>query len=158
MNDKDRARRVVESWNPVTEDSDVLIDRIASAFAAQRVEYCEAFQTWANLYLKAEPDDYAAFSHVRIAVDKSNLLWRLIYGGEKVRTRPCPVHKGEWSGCILDPDKLCACACGSNLTGWLPDDDTGCTHQWNQGGVARLTGEVDSKGFPIARVLDPKGD
>ena len=52
-----------------------------------------------------------------IAVQKSNLLARTIYGGEPVRTTPCPVHAGTWSG--LEPlDAPCPHGCG--YTGWLP--------------------------------------
>lgn len=54
-------------------------------------------------------------------VGKSCLLGRMIYGGEELRTRPCPVHKGMWSGCSPN---ACAAGCGygMNITGWLPND------------------------------------
>lgn len=36
----------------------------------------------------------------RLAVTKSDLLSRLIHGGEHGPSRtPCPVHQGKWSGC-----------------------------------------------------------
>lgn len=36
----------------------------------------------------------------RLAVEKSDLLCRLLYGGERGPSRtPCPVHLGKWSGC-----------------------------------------------------------
>lgn len=58
---------------------------------------------------------------MRLAIYKSNLLSRLIYSGEQLRTTPCPKHKGRWSGCVWDAQ--CECMCGSNVTGWLPNPD-----------------------------------
>jgi hypothetical protein len=52
-----------------------------------------------------------------IDIHKSDLLYRLIYCGEKLRTEQCPEHKGEWSG-LEHPDHRCPHGCG--LTGWLP--------------------------------------
>lgn len=49
-------------------------------------------------------------------IRKSNLLARLLYAREKLRTRPCPEHKGQWSG--IDE---CPYGCGS--TGWLPEPE-----------------------------------
>jgi hypothetical protein len=64
-------------------------------------------------------------SYVFFQIRKSNLLSRLIYAGEPVRTKPCPVHKGRWSGCTLPEDTKCdgACMHGSNVTGWLRESD-----------------------------------
>ncbi len=47
-------------------------------------------------------------------IRKSNLLARLLYAGETLRTVPCPEHKGKWSG-VGD------CKHGCQLTGWLPE-------------------------------------
>jgi hypothetical protein len=54
-------------------------------------------------------------------VGKSCLLGRMIYGGEDLRTRPCPLHGGRWSGCTPE---ACPGGCnyGINVTGWLPND------------------------------------
>jgi hypothetical protein len=49
---------------------------------------------------------------------KSNLLWRLIYLGQPLRTQKCPEHRGHWSGC--DVPGTCACQVGTDVTGWLP--------------------------------------
>lgn len=63
------------------------------------------------------------------AISKSNLLARLIYGGERLRTKKCPVHDGHWSGCSFSDD-VCDCQMmedgeyGSNVTGWLPEQRT----------------------------------
>ena len=77
--------------------------------------YCEAFHTWfwaAGPYLKIDP------MRMVTAIHKSNLLRRLIYQGEKLRTVKCPTHKGEWSGCSgFEP---CDCKSGIDITGWLP--------------------------------------
>lgn len=56
---------------------------------------------------------------------KSNLLGRLLYDGEPLRTEPCPVHKGRWSGCPFpgDAEHDCECMHYGNLTGWLPSED-----------------------------------
>jgi hypothetical protein len=90
-----------------------------------------------------------------LAVWKSDLLSRLIYGKEKGPSHtPCPVHKGKWVGCHfgwpgatwvradgteiaaeVDPrlqdwwDRGCRCAThngSSCTTGWNPDDNCGC--------------------------------
>lgn len=52
---------------------------------------------------------------------KSNLLWRLLYAGEKLRTRKCPEHDGHWSGCKPEPCPH-GCSFGSDVTGWLPNE------------------------------------
>lgn len=36
-----------------------------------------------------------------LAISKSCLLDRMVYGGERPSKTPCPVHKGVWSGCHL---------------------------------------------------------
>lgn len=52
---------------------------------------------------------------------KSNALARLIYGDLPLRTEPCPVHKGRWSGCKFDGGpEACECQYGYDVTGWLP--------------------------------------
>lgn len=56
---------------------------------------------------------------LRVAIRKSNLLYRLLYGGEPLRTQPCPEHQGVWSG-IGTPDKP-DCPHGCGFTGWLPN-------------------------------------
>lgn len=54
-----------------------------------------------------------AIHEVMLAVEKSNLLARMIYGGEALRITKCPEHKGHWTG-----NGKCPHGCG--LTGWLP--------------------------------------
>lgn len=94
-------------------------------------EYCQGFYDWQQAIkaklerLKANPDEYTvmdadywqsiseALTTIGQAVAKSSMLWRRIYGGEPLRTRMCPAHKGRWVG-IGNP------ACGCQDTGWLP--------------------------------------
>jgi hypothetical protein len=62
--------------------------------------------------------------YISLQIDKSNLLWRLLYAGEQVRSTPCPVHKGKWSGCGPDPrwtDSRCGCWSYGNVTGWMAE-------------------------------------
>jgi hypothetical protein len=94
--------------------------------------YCDALQTWGQAIV--DRDGYeaelpAAINGVFLAIRKSNLLARLIYGGEELRTRKCPEHEGRWSGI-----GICRHGCGE--TGWLPNgfpenadpcDRDGCT-------------------------------
>jgi hypothetical protein len=53
---------------------------------------------------------------------KSNLLWRLLYNNETLRTRECPEHKGHWCGCQW-PAPEC-CSVGHDVTGWVPHERT----------------------------------
>lgn len=84
------------------------------------VDLCKEMRQWAKAKYKAE--GYAGhISGLHTAIDKSCLLWRLIYAGEKLRVRPCPIHKGKWSGCTVEPCKA-GCSFGSNVTGWLANE------------------------------------
>jgi hypothetical protein len=97
-------------------------------------QYCEAFRTWRKAIQAAyerEPEgpwkcqygDMARDIHeTSLHVAKSNLLARLLYEGEELRTEPCPVHKGRWSGCAWGDDACPHCMSGSNITGWLPKE------------------------------------
>jgi hypothetical protein len=101
-------------------------------------EYCEALWKWLRLIeAKVEAagpppaDDWddvgqyrliaAAASQLRVAIKKSNYLYRRIYKGEPHRTVPCPKHKGQWSGCEFDAN-YCECMSDVNVTGWLPTE------------------------------------
>lgn len=97
--------------------------------------YCRALETWAscisrlNFAENAETwqQGYSYFkvlNHLLIDIKKSNLLARLIYGGEKLRTKECPEHKGHWSG-LSFPGQECPHGCdrtNGNYTGWLPEE------------------------------------
>lgn len=58
---------------------------------------------------------WAADRKLSIAIEKSSLLYRLLYLGEPLRTQKCPVHLGVWHGIQPVP-----CPHGCGLTGWLP--------------------------------------
>jgi hypothetical protein len=49
---------------------------------------------------------------------KSNLLFRLLYLRQPLRTKKCPKHQGHWSGCKFGLDG-CECQVGFDVTGWL---------------------------------------
>lgn len=90
-------------------------------------KYCESLKTWARIIEEKNADgdtekhrqgsEYAKhLRHILIDIAKSNLLARLIYGNEKLRTRECPIHKGKWSGIMECPE-------GCDMTGWLPEPE-----------------------------------
>lgn len=105
--------------------------------------YCDAFRTYAgclrdkikrlkdgpgttnesdnsiynrNREAKRLSERYVELTSIMINISKSNLLARLIYGKEPVRTEMCPKHKGNWSGLA----EMVNCKHGCDGTGWLP--------------------------------------
>lgn len=78
---------------------------------------CEAGQRDEVLHRIAEAYESVGFS-LSIAASKSNLLWRLLYLGQPIRTKKCPEHDGHWSGYAW-PGKECECNVGADITGWL---------------------------------------
>lgn len=85
----------------------------------ERVQsYCKALDIWAST---TDQIDRGKIATVRMALMKSCLAKRLVYMREGLRTRRCPIHKGEWSGCYGEPCPAgcdtCGCCCG-----WLPED------------------------------------
>lgn len=84
-------------------------------------DYCNALLTWSKVVCKKFPAEQRAHSSIHLSIRKSNLLARLIYGGEKLRTRECPLHKGEWTGQAM----LMGCPHKCDGTGWLrePEDE-----------------------------------
>lgn len=109
--------------------------------------FCSGLRKWGEAMLKGGPKG-AAYKDLGSMVlqvvgsaSKSNLLFRIFFLGEDPRERPCPVHQGRWSGCFQSD---CGCMSGSNVTGWLPDDDepidaskhtSGTTQKAETGGV-----------------------
>lgn len=98
-------------------------------------DFCEALEQWAEAFVNPQEHDdsdtrvrrqefQVHWGEVHKAIRKSCLLERLLYGGEKLRTRPCPIHKGQWSGITDPPCEHCGvgptCRCN---TGWLPEAD-----------------------------------
>ena len=98
-------------------------------------DFCDAMDTWMDCIVKNNTDlnlkrggrdqgnKYFAFlNHMRIDIMKSNLLGRLLYAKEPLRTRMCPVHQGHYSGEAMFFEK-CPHLCDG--TGWLrerPED------------------------------------
>ncbi len=97
--------------------------------------FCRAMQLWMDCIVKNNTDptltrnginhgrEYFEFlRQMSIDIRKSNLLGRLLYAKEPLRTRMCPLHKGHWSGEAMFFEK-CRHLCDG--TGWLrerPED------------------------------------
>lgn len=99
-------------------------------------QYCNAFRAWGEAItekvkeLEGDTSEYAqhererwqkvvdALAALQIPILKSNLLYRLIYLGEELRTEKCPEHRGRWSGYYWE--RPCECNSGLDVTGWLP--------------------------------------
>jgi len=73
--------------------------------------FCDGMDTWMDCIIKNNTDPeltqgsirhghnyFEVLQKMRIDIRKSNLLGRLFYAGETLRTRMCPVHKGHYSG------------------------------------------------------------
>lgn len=58
-------------------------------------------------------------AHVFLQIRKSNLLARLLYNGEKLRTKMCPEHKGKWTGIEWGNNR---CPPNCQLTGWIQEE------------------------------------
>ena len=67
------------------------------------IDVCSAMAAWATaagVSRVTEGETRTDSNTGALIVWKSDLLNRLIYGGEKAPSQtPCPVHKGSWSGC-----------------------------------------------------------
>jgi hypothetical protein len=83
--------------------------------------FCDA--AWATIRV-----DHPELRNVHhLDIGKSNLLARLLYGRQPLRTVPCPVHRGHWHGLgsllVEGPGGLVEVRseeCGCHGTGWLP--------------------------------------
>jgi hypothetical protein len=84
-----------------------------------RTEFCRKMTAWAYAKIGSQSSFAEHWEVVALAIHKSNCLWRLLYAGEELRTKPCPVHKGRWSG--VAPDPGCGCWSYGNITGWLAE-------------------------------------
>jgi hypothetical protein len=84
-------------------------------------KFCEAMDLWAQVCQQELPSDEEHhlrfrkefrdhWRFIRIAIAKSCLLDRLIYGGDTLRENRCPIHKGHWSGCDINGENACECA------------------------------------------------
>lgn len=103
--------------------------------------YCEALETWADVVNSQDYTrvDKSAIDVVKLAIYKSNLLYRMVYLGEPLRTIQCPTHKGQWSGMHFSDQPPCQCTDRSgNITGWLPMEQS---HVYNPVWVKLETNE-----------------
>ena len=96
------------------------------------LDVCNALAAWAEVAGIVKSDG----SKGRLAVVKSDLLNRLIYGGEAGPSRtPCPVHKGKWSGCHFGwPGSV-----WRNATGESPMDEDPRLREWWDAGCRCAT-------------------
>lgn len=94
--------------------------------------FCNAMYDWCQALLDLKQRTKAAgyphyhgsayvdeLRHIMMDINKSSLLFRMLYLGEELRTEICPAHKGTmdvqvWVGF----PGAGSCACGG--TGWLP--------------------------------------
>ena len=98
-------------------------------------DFCKTMGTWMDCIVKNSTDPvlkqggikhaeeyYKFLNQMRIDIMKSNLLGRLFYAKEPLRTRMCPLHKGHYNGEAMFFEK-CPHLCDG--TGWLrerPED------------------------------------
>jgi len=94
--------------------------------------FCYAMDRWAQVCQRelSTDDEHRRrwrrefsehWQFIRLAIAKSCLLDRLIYGGEQLRKEMCPTHQGQWSGCNISGEKPCECQHDTCITGWLPN-------------------------------------
>lgn len=111
--------------------------------------FCKAMGTWMDCIVKNNTDptlkqggayhgrQYFEFLRVMwIDIRKSNLLGRLLYAKEPLRTGMCPIHKGHYSGEAMFFEK-CPHMCDG--TGWLRE----------------RPGDEGFSGIKIVRTQDP---
>ena len=95
--------------------------------------FCNVMSIWMDCIVKNNTDPmlkeggaghgreyFERLKAMHIDIRKSNLLGRLLYGKEALRTRVCPVHKGHYSGEAMFFEK-CPYLCDG--TGWLRERD-----------------------------------
>lgn len=124
-------------------------------------DFCEAISTWMDCIVKNNTDPalkrggiehgkeyYEFLNRMRIDIMKSNLLGRLLYAKEPLRTRRCPLHKGHYSGEAMFFEK-CPHLCDG--TGWLRErpEDGGYT------GIEIMETETRTEGGEL-QIKDPK--
>lgn len=117
---------------------------------------CDAIEVWMKCIEENNTDPalrrhdreqgYGYFkflNHMRIDIRKSNLLGRLLYAKEPLRTRMCPLHKGHYDGEAMFFQK-CPHLCDG--TGWLREreQDGGYT-----GGLSIHEGKIEGGEFKI---------
>jgi len=123
---EDRTMRLKEAEFPGISGPSYDNERTRKAYAdylAAKAAYNEHTSPVDKRYMamseiRSSEDLEEAISYTFMQITKSSLLGRLIYGGEKLRTEMCPIHKGHWSG-LEWPDKPCLHRC--QMTGWIQE-------------------------------------
>ena len=118
--------------------------------------FCRAIELWMDCIVKNNTDTtlkqgewgqghkyFTFLNQMRIDIRKSNLLGRLLYAEEPLRTRMCPLHKGHYNGEAMFFQK-CPHLCDG--TGWLREreKDGGYT-----GGLSIHEGKIEGGEFKI---------
>lgn len=87
--------------------------------------FCDAISTWFSCIIRMNDEMgdgerwcqgssyFQELPHIEIDIRKSNLLWRLLYEGERLRTVKCEVHKGHQTFNLDNRNE-----CGCDGTGW----------------------------------------
>ena len=122
-------------------------------------KFCHAMRLWMDCIVKNNTDPtlmqgeaghgygyFRSLDQMRIDIRKSNLLGRLLYAKEPLRTRVCPLHKGHYDGEAMF-FKKCPHLCDG--TGWLRERerDEGFT------GISVREGKIEGGEF---KVRDPE--
>lgn len=116
-------------------------------------KFCTAIRTWfrcietAGAAGQQGTEYYKYLRSIEIDIQKSNLLGRLIYAGEKLRTIECPEHKGRWNGSAM----LMGCEYNCDGTGYLREEG-------DRGGYTGGIMVVRATDLKIRRVNLPKKD
>lgn len=111
--------------------------------------FCHAIELWMDCIVKNNTDpalhrDGIKHGHIyfeflnliRIDIRKSNLLGRLLYAKEQIRTRICPIHKGHFNAEAMFFER-CPLLCDG--TGWLRE------HPQDSGYTGMEINEVDGR-------------
>lgn len=114
------------------EEAKLMLHRLALHFREPVMpvsQVCEKLTDWARVVAANTKAGLTELGRgwqvesVIMAIKKSSLLARTLYGGEKVRTTICPEHKGVWSGIQAPKDWGGPfCEHGCQLTGWIPEE------------------------------------
>lgn len=116
-----RARRRTDALFPGLESADKTLRQAATTAYGQALQGKPPSEVASHrdfLAWKRGVELSESVRDVFLQIRKSNLLARLLYGGEKLRTEMCPEHKGVWSGLEGLRNR---CPHGCQLTGWIPE-------------------------------------
>lgn len=130
--DTERYCWAFETWaslpRPYKEDREEAVVRRVCAHLRQHHPGVHPIETLCRVFARlidvrrdeTDPARLAFLSPGLLDIRKSCLLARLIYAGEPLRTRPCRIHQGTWSGIGFEP---CPDGCnyGLQYTGWVAE-------------------------------------